>query len=188
MRYNRFMFAALSPLLFLPMYLLGCVTFEVRGSAFFPAKEQIRDRYGDVNGSYGIEAAFDLPYNNNLWIGFDQFSKHGHSNGWKHSQFSLSTFSLGLKRSFCLNNWSSVYLGLGATLASVYFKDSEDRNWCSKRKGSVGGVAKSGLIIDLCNDFFIDVFADYYYQPVRFHHRTTNVGGLRTGAGIGYRF
>ena len=187
-RSYRLIFSLLSSLLFLPAITYACGTFEIRGAAFFPAKEEIRERYGNVNGSYGVEAAIDIPWNSSLWINFDQFSKHSKANEAYRSQMSLSTFSIGLKRSVCLNDWASAYLGLGVTLSSVYFKQCGDDDWTSKRRGSVGGVVKSGLIVDLCYDFFIDVFADYYYQPVRYHHRTSNVGGLRTGAGLGYRF
>lgn len=187
-RCNRLILAVLASLIFYPLCLQGLGTFEIRGSAFFPAKEQFRKAYGDVNGTYGVEADIDLPCDNHLWLNFDQFSKHGNAHGSRHSQMCLSTFSIGLKRFASLNCWSSAYLGLGVSLSSVYFKHCFDDCRKTDRRGSIGVVAKSGVIVDLWCDFFLDVFADYYYQPVSYRHRTTNVGGLRTGAGIGYRF
>lgn len=172
-------------------------TVEVRADAFFPASKLFRKIYGNTAASYGVEASTN--FNNcceclncwDVWANFDWFSKHGESANCnsRHTRVKIANFSCGIKFPFHLFECDSFvpYAGIGPSFTRIWLKN---KTQCSKEnhsKFAFGGIAKFGINYYFSNCMFLDVFVDYLYQPVHFHHEV-NIGGFKTGAGIGMRF
>jgi hypothetical protein len=63
------------------------------------------------------------------------------------------------------------------------------------RQNGLGGFVNTGFLFFPTKHFFIDVFGEYSYVKLRFHHsksnvytRRTQVGGYTFGGGLGYAF
>jgi hypothetical protein len=69
----------------------------------------------------------------------------------------------------------------------VHLKNKSQCTHQTVSKWAVGGVLKTGIYYTVCERIFIDFFVDYLYQPVSFHHRV-DVGGFKTGVGVGVKF
>ena len=167
-------------------------TVEIRGAAFVPVSSKFRDAYQDVGPNYQVEVAsqIDCCWPVELWTNFDWYSKTRKHECYK-TRVQIPTVSSGLKYMFqtlCFCPDLKFYAGLGISFSRVYLKNE---SCCTENdktsKFSVGGVFKSGVYYEFCENFFLDVFADYFYQPVCFH-KHVDVGGLKVGAGIGIRF
>ncbi|MDR2539459.1 MAG: hypothetical protein LBC45_02435 [Chlamydiales bacterium] len=159
-------------------------TVEVRSDAFLPAAHRFSDVYGKCRVSIGVEASTSIYEYFDLWMGYDQFNKKGHVLGCGNSKINLSTFSGGLKKSYCFHSRFIGYLGIGFSVADVIVKNWVDPFSMRSHKTSFGGVLKSGAYIFVTEHVFFDLFADYYYQPIHYHY-TTNCGGFRLGIGLG---
>lgn len=170
--------------LLLAASLSATTTIEVRGSAVIPTAHRFRHVYGNTLASYGIEASTTLCNDLILWDNFDRVDKRRHLSGCGHSRIHLTTYSLGLKKAFCVRECLSSYLGLGLSLADIRIKNTQTSYTSHSRKTSLGLVLKSGLVLSLTDCLFLDLFADYYYQPVHYHHNT-NAGAFRLGLGLG---
>jgi len=160
------------------------ITLEARCAAFFPAKHRFRDIYGKCHATFGAEASTTICNCFDVWAGFDQFNKKAHISGCGRSKIELSTFSAGLKKAYFLNSCFAGYLGVGFSVADVVVKNWMDQGSMRSHKTSFGGVLKSGVYLFATERVFLDLFADYYYQPVHYRH-TTNCGGFRLGVGLG---
>jgi hypothetical protein len=162
-------------------------TLEFRTGAFFPARKDFRKIYGNAGADYQIQASMGFCSCIDLWAQVDFYPKRGRIKGCGSSKIDIVNFSLGPRYVFPLSNCINAYAGAG--LVAGYSR-IRNRIFCSRNKestGSVGGVVKSGINIYLNCHIFLDLFVDYSYVRAYFHRRV-NVGGLTTGAGIGYRF
>jgi opacity protein-like surface antigen len=169
---------------------------EIRCAAFFPSTERMTDIYGNVGPDFAIEytrtniccSCIDV------WADLSWFHKHGHvkqCNG--SSKIDLINLGLGVKFSYCVCNGFCLYAGIGPTIGGMWLENKWKccRN-CNKEKESdskfaVGGVVKTGITYHFTCGLFLDLFADYNFVAVRFH-RYVNIGGFKTGLGIGYTF
>lgn len=191
------------PIFFLILLNFCCLAaesrVEVRADAFIPSNKLFREIYGDVNASYGIEASAGLIDCFEGWVNFDWFSKDGRSHvernesdiegcGHDSTRAEIANFSFGLRLPYDLCSSFTPYAGIGPSFSRIWIKNkglchSKEARW------ACGGIVKLGVYYDFCNCFFLDVFVDYLYQPVNFKHRHhVDIGGFKTGAGIGYRF
>ncbi len=162
-------------------------TFQVRVDAFFPASDRFRHIYGTVAPSYEVEASRKLNSFIDIWANFDWFFKHGEAGCHTSTEITVANGSFGIKFPFKISKHVKVYVGLGPTFAGVWL---ENKTHCDHKhisKFSFGGIAKSGFIFSLNKHVFFDLFADYFYQPVHYK-KHVNVGGLRTGLGLGYKY
>ncbi len=163
-------------------------TAEFRVAAFYPVSKKFRDIYGYVGPSYQLEAAFPVWRCFEAWGNLDGFYKGNRRfSRCCHSRVGIFNGSFGLKYARCYRDRFHLYLGLGASLGEMWI---QNRSCCGCEKVSkfiAGGVVKSGLQVDVYRSFFVDLFADYLFQPVKFE-KTVDVGGLKAGAGIGVRF
>lgn len=84
------------------------------------------------------------------------------------------------------------YLGIGLSAAYLHIRDSSSYLPKVVPRWSVSVVGKSGWLIDCSDHFLLDLFFDYYYQPMRtsppLAQKHVDLGGFRTGAGLAYRF
>lgn len=167
-------------------------SIELRAAGFFHTSKLLRDIYGKTGACYEIEIAtrFSDCSNIEIWANYDQFSKRSsiHGDCCGKTTVDIYNASLGLNYLFPLFDCFGAYLGVGGSFARI---DLKNKGCCIHEKESkfTGGlVLKSGIIYHLTCNWFVDVFADYFYQPVHFKHRHVDIGGVKVGGGIGLNF
>lgn len=199
---NKKLTTILSLLLFssVPIVASAYSTIEVRTSAFFPMSHHFREIYDDVGIDYEVEIATTIPCTCiELWANFDWFSEDGHPKGSCNgrTEIEVANLSAGVKASCPICGCLYAYLGIGPTFGWVWVDnkwDCCDSSRCKRNKDkderfAVGGVLKTGFNYYFTQCFFLDLFADYFYQPVHFHHDNCHdIGGFRLGAGLGFGF
>ena len=157
---------------------------EGRVGAFFPLNSKFQRIYGDVYPCYEIEVGQTLCDCYELWLNVDDYYRSTSVRGCGDTSLNILSFSAGPKRLFCFCNDFAFYTGLGISVAWARINDEIiGREYDT----SVGLVVKSGLYYYLNSCWFLDLFCDYNYQPA-FHHRRVDIGGIRTGLGLGYAF
>lgn len=161
---------------------------KIRAGAFIPQSSLMRNIYSTAHIIGEIEVARRVNCHCELWGNFDWFSHKGHSIGLCNStHIKIANFSLGIKFPFCITPCTEFYFGVGPSIAGVWLRNISSCG-CEYITQAAGGiVAKSGFNIALTHKIFLDLFADYLYQPVNFQQRV-NVGGLKIGVGLGIRF
>lgn len=162
-------------------------TLQIRAAALFPASKHFREVYSNVVTDYEIQGSIIYCENYELWANYTWFSKQKKRGDCYRTKITLSDGSFGLNYLFpSCGNFES-YLGLGIILGDVKLHNHSCCTSESKSKFAVGGIIKSGVRYYFCSRLFLDGFVDYAYQSVKYHHRR-NVGGVKIGGGIGYRF
>lgn len=164
-------------------------TLEIRPTAFFPSSNRFKEIYGHCLTSYQVEATANTMYPDiDLWGNFDWFSERGRSDGLNDpTRVSIATTSLGLKFPYQLSEKMKPYLGIGISFSRIWLKNKTQCSHERVSKFSVGGILKSGIYYFFKDNFFIDVFVDYTYQPVHFQTHV-DVGGVKAGLGLGVQF
>ncbi len=203
-----FLFAIL---LFSHLTTAECLDVQGRVAYFVPQNHNIRSIYAKGLPEYEVEIS--TPINafsclcecNDDWAGWTNFSfyqKKGHSRGCEEYSTKMTNWALnfGVKRYFsgclpCFFDDFRPYLGFGIGFARVKFNDRSPfvRNHISKYGFALLG--KLGFEYQITCNLFLDLFADYSGNWFRSPHsngctttRCINTGGLKLGAGIGYRF
>lgn len=177
-------------LLILPFSLIARsnITFELRSGAFFFSSSTIREIYGTTTGYYELEGEFKFAECFEDWVNVSWFAVDGKIKDTNEStRFNLANFSLGIRYVHSFTKKFSTYLGLGPVIGRFWANHSfSGRNRNIETTG-YGGVLKSGLMYCFSDFAFVDFYIDYYYQPAHFKKRI-DIGGLRTGVGIGMSF
>lgn len=164
----------------------GSVAF--RSAAFFHDSTRFDHIYGNVGGSYQLEAT--LPLYNQLvgWTNLDWFSRHGRSEGLHDpTRVNILNFSFGVKVFQPLYENLFGYAGIGLSFSEIWLKNKSHCIHERTSKGAFGGVLKAGAYYFISDQVFLDTFVDYLYQPVHFDTQI-DIGGVKTGLGIGYMF
>lgn len=161
---------------------------EIRSAAFFHSSKRFRDVYGDVGCSYQLEASALLNNCWNGWVNFDWFSDHRKLKKC-HASTDVSIFntSVGLKYTHQFCKRYVAYVGIGPSFSRIWLKN---KCHCEHEKISkfvIGGLLKTGIYYFFTCDLFLDLFFDYLYQPVHID-RHIDIGGFKTGVGIGKQF
>lgn len=161
-------------------------SLEFRSAAFFHSSKLFREVYGNVGVCYELEASTGLCECLEGWINFDWFSKHNEI-GRCASRASIANISFGIYFPYRFCDRLIAYIGVGPSFSEIWLKNSAP--CCVERvsKLAFGGILKSGIYYFINRCFFIDLFVDYLYQPVHFE-TSVNIGGFKTGAGIGIQF
>jgi outer membrane protein len=163
-------------------------SIEIRADAFFPSSHLLRSIYGRVGPSYEIEACRTF---NSIVTGWANFDVHFASGGIAHCNTSTKLWLInggfGVKFPYQISSNIGVYLGAGLSFGGIWLKNKSRCDNEKISKFAMGYVAKSGFIFSLHRQVFLNLFADYLYQPVHFN-RHVNLGGVRTGIGLGYNF
>jgi hypothetical protein len=170
-------------------------TTELRGGYFLPASQVMREIYKNGGPEVEVEQIIRLDRSLNLWLNFNYFQREGHSVGLKDkTTIHLYPFSLGIKYNFHLLESFDLYFGLGGSTTSVRIHDHSAFVKKHIHERAFGGVGKFGFLYFIGKMVCIDLFADYYYTRISGVHRSgvqgtsRQVGGLRTGLGLGVRY
>lgn len=174
----------------------NCFTIQARGGFFYPAELRVRKLYHHGGGEFEVEGSKYFYDNFSVWLNLNYFPRHGHSLGF-HNSTTVKIFpiSIGLKYAFRICHCTYLYLGAGASYTWVQTNDHSRFVRQDLTGYGWGGVGKSGIFFNLGSCWFLDLFADYYYNKVSIHEHLSgllrhspNVGGLRSGFGIGVFF
>ncbi|MBA3721427.1 MAG: hypothetical protein H0W88_03400 [Parachlamydiaceae bacterium] len=188
---NKYLFRILLVVLLIKLNPLMSIegTFEIRSAAFFHASNRFRDIYENVGVSYQLETSAKFYDNIEGWGNLDWYSKKGKSIGFSDpTRVNILNVSFGIKFPYQLTDQFIIYGGFGPSLSRIWLKNkSECTHDDSLSKLCVGGVLKTGIIYSINRYVFIDFFADYLYQPVKFE-RQINIGGLKAGLGVGIKY
>jgi len=167
---------------------------EVKAAYFHPTDNRFREIYSGA-GIYSIETSVQAWEGLYPWMSVGFFRQTGRSLENRHStHITLLPIGVGLKYLLPLDKITP-YIGLGMQVTYTRMHDHSpyvDRKFA---KWGIGGLAKLGSYLYVTKDFFIDVFCDYSYLKVNYHHSKKKVINLRAdlsslqfGGGIGYRF
>ena len=167
---------------------------QIRGGYFRFANHSARKIYHQ--GTPDIELQGDLFFYTffNPWINVNYVWKEGRSNPLSNkTELQLATMSLGSNMQFFrYRSLLKCYLGIGFSTAYLHLHDHSTDLPHHMHRWSIGVVGKSGFFVNFYRHLFLDLFFDYYYQPVRttstLSESQINLGGFRTGAGLGYLF
>lgn len=165
-------------------------TIEIRSGAFFPNTERFRKIYGKATAFYGVEVSRSTDSCLDAWASLDFLTKHGRSDGFSDpTRVNIANFSFGLKIPYQFRDRWIGYIGVGPSWSAVWVKNRyRSHHHHGASQVAFGGILKSGLYYFINDCVFIDLFVDYLYQPISFADKSTEVGGLKTGLGLGYRF
>lgn len=169
---------------------------EMKAGYFFFASSEMRDVYS--SGGFALELSGSCPIYNWLQIygsmGYLQAS--GTSQGGDQSTTIWQLpIDLGLKPVFNIASFIQYYIAIGPRY--FYVHQHNDSFFVDQNlgKSGIGFFANTGFNFFPTRHLFIDIFAEYAYEPVSFSSSKTNVFGSRIqvspvvfGAGIGYAF
>lgn len=163
-------------------------SFKVRSGIFVPRSHLFREIYKTVSPCVELEYARKCKEHLEVWGNFDWLWRHGKSVGLCNpTKIKIANMSLGLKFPFQFKKHNELYFGVGPSISGVLLTNKSCCA-CEKISKPAGGIiVKSGYYYNFPKYLFLDIFADYLYQPVRFQHRT-DIGGLKMGIGLGSRF
>lgn len=202
-------------LLLLPIFLAASdYSLEVRVAGFSPSSKNVKDIYSSAWIDFEVFASKRISQYWEAWGEVDWSIKKGHSDkgeyGFKDSTRAwILPVSLGLRFVYPLTCRISAYAGAGATYSflkidnrcedyqSYYFYSSSPYKK-HIYKGTMGGVAKLGILINTGDNTFVDFFVDYIWQDFHLGHhqlfqekvfgRHFNGSGFKAGGGFGVRF
>ncbi|MGZ6254794.1 MAG: hypothetical protein ACXWL5_02320 [Candidatus Chromulinivorax sp.] len=168
------------------------ILIEAKGSLFVPTNHTFREIYGNC-GDFGLELTGKLCKQLYAFTSADFIARHGSTQELVSStKINLLNLALGVKY-FVPFGHGDFYVGLGIQPTSIQIRNelpsvTEEYAWVC------GGVAKSGVIFDIAQSFFVDLFFDYsftkadFYQGSPVYMNTTHLDGCVFGIGFGYRF
>lgn len=163
-------------------------SLEIRSAAFFHSSERFRHIYGNVGGDYQLEGSNKLYNDVDGWANIGWFSKYGHSEGLSDpTRVNIVNISCGVKFPYRFSDKFTGYVGIGPSLARIWLKNKSHCGHGNASKWAIGAVLKTGVNFLITERVFIDVFIDYLYQPVHFK-TDVDIGGIKTGLGLGVKF
>jgi hypothetical protein len=163
-------------------------SIEFRAAAFFPSSNLFRKIYGNMSGDYQLEAATQICPHLDSWVNIDGYSKKGRSVGFSDpTRVSIANLSVGIKLPYQIHEKFIIYIGIGPSLSWIFIHNKFHDYHQKKIQMVLGGIIKSGINYFINSNLFLDLFLDYLYQPAHFE-RTVDIGGIKTGVGLGYRF
>ncbi len=172
---------------------LGPFFFELKAAYFYPTNHRYRKIYSG-SGLYGLEIDWRVYRNLYAWTGVNALYSKGHSESCRYKTDILQIpVDLGLKYIFNIHRFHP-YVGAG--ILATYMHIHDHASFVKKKivHWGVGGIFKTGVIIDLPKNIFMDFFTNYSLIKVSpDSHRVTcphkaNLSGFSFGGGLGYHF
>jgi outer membrane protein len=168
---------------------------------FQPTDSHMRRVYRHNWADYEFELETPLHCHWSLWLNGSYYDQKGRSLGLGDStRVKHQAYNLGVKHYFHflsqkpLSQRMRPYLGFGMGAAQVRFHDESTFVSQHTSRWGFALLAKAGIELDLSCNFFLDGFVDYTYEWFHFKKHTgvsrhdINPGGVKVGAGIGYKF
>lgn len=191
-------------------------SLALRAAYFRPQSSKLRDHYAKNWVEWQLEANMRFCCDWAGWLNVGYSHKSGHhkhqcgcpdeivgciARGSEFQKNKLRTriipITVGFKRYFC-SCWECVtpYLGFGVGTAYAHLKNKENfgSESCSdhhkKSKWGWALALKSGFEWDITQCIYSDFFLDYDWIHVNHmgHGHDSQLGGLKLGAGLGWRF
>lgn len=168
------------------------ILFEAKGSLFVPTTHGFKTIYGNC-GDFGLELTGKLFNQLYAFASADFIAKDGETiRLGSITKINILNLGLGLKY-FVPFNHGDFYFGLGIEPTSITIKNKipsllEKETWCC------GGIAKVGVLFDISESFFTDIFCNYsfikttFYTGMPLQVNQASFNGCLFGVGIGYRF
>ncbi|WP_420421119.1 hypothetical protein [Simkania sp.] len=169
------------------------ITLEGKGSYFLSTNHRFRSIYGGA-GLYRIETNIQIWNDLYAWANAGYMYASGDSSRGNHTHLHLVPVSGGVSYFWKVGSVSP-YVGVGPILA--YSHISNHATGVTRNQDGFGGgfVVKTGANFYFYQSLFVDVFTDYSFIRVAYHHsdkRTTHhkgdLSGFNFGLGLGYRF
>lgn len=161
---------------------------QFRVGHFRPSSHLFRNIYHNGGIEYEGELNYEYVPGNSMWLNINKFERSGITPDEQETKIQLCPLSGGIKQFIPFCSWINCYLGAGSSCTFMHVKGKslflDERD----HKHSWGFVGKGGVWVLLSQNFFVDLFADYYYTEITFDDQTRNLGGLRAGIGIGILF
>jgi hypothetical protein len=165
-------------------------SLKLRAGAFFPTSSTFRRAYR--NSAPNIQLEGSVKFLNDCfhaWGNVDIFFQRGsnHSCTGCKRVGNMVNFSTGLK---WVNRFAGDFeghLGIGPSFGwiDIWVDPTLSCEHRTFRQWAVGGIVKSGLYYYVTPAVFFEFFFDYLYQPTRWQGRTIDVGGVKSGIGVG---
>lgn len=188
-------------------------SLEVRTACFSPTSKDVKDTYSRAWIDLEVFASKKISEHWEIWGEVDWAIKRGHTSrgyyGFKdRTRAWLLPISAGLRYLYAFNCRIQGYVGAGLSYSFLKidnrFEDYDYSFYSSTPfkkhiyKSTPGGLVKAGLLIDTCDNTFIDLFVDYIWQDFHLGHHNIfeerafghhfNASGFKIGGGFGVRF
>ena len=167
---------------------------EGRGGFFYFQDNLPRKIYGQ--GCLDLEAEGSIFFKKNLgaWLNFNYNFASGNSIELQNkTSLTMLSLSLGPKAYLFAQekHLFNPYLGIGVLGLLVKTSDHSPYLPQLTTRYKIGGVAKSGIFM-IKGSICLDLFFDYYISNIRSiasaEKNPINMGGFKTGLGMGYVF
>lgn len=171
------------------------VLVEAKAAFFRPVGDRFKDIYSK-NGIYGAELTVPVWNDFALFGSASYSSASGRSDEEGHkTNVQIIPIGLGVKY-FFPQECFDLYVGAGLDFIILRTHDHEKHVIKHISKNGVGGLFKVGLIKDIYEDYFCDLFVEYSLKEFKgdgCHHdkvygAKANLNSWRLGVGLGYRF
>lgn len=175
--------------------------FEVKTGYFSFSNSLMRKIYN--KGGLDIQLCASHPLWNltNRWTlnaygAVEYFERSGESLN-EHQKTSLWSvpINIGLKPVYEIDAHSQYYFTVGPRYFHIHQYNDSPYVCKTKSRNGLGFFTNMGLHYSRCNRFVVDIFAEYSYAKIHFPSRdaciytkSTQVGGLTLGLGLGYKF
>ncbi len=169
----------------------------LRGAGFVPEADVMRQIYGSVLFEGQVEGSMVINKDIALWTNVGLSTARGNSIGLNDkTRVWLVPITFGAKYFLpCNIGGFTPYIGLGFGAIWARFRDKSDFVQGDLVGAGAAMLAKSGLEADLGCGYYLDIFADYGRNWLRFglgdklvEMPNTQTGGVKFGAGIGCHF
>lgn len=177
-------------LLFLPCSLSAHIlSLQVRGGNLFPSSELLNDIYSGNKIEGELEASLWIPCTDlYLWTNINGLKKEGSFETNEVTTVEIYPISSGLKYMIPVFGFFSPYIGGGVSYTWINTNNKIESLKTHIHAKTYGGVVKSGIVINITSQFFMDLYADYYFSHISSENSFEEIGGLRTGVGLGIFF
>lgn len=151
-----------------PEPLPHCWFLEFRTAYFYPTSKHFRSFYSG-GPIWGLEfncKAFELLH---VWLSAEYFSKKGKTSLDNPLKLTLIPLTIGVKWLYTSYQWVQPYFGIGLETLYVAEKTHSPSLLHSLHNWDFGVRFKTGFLTQFCNNFFIDLYTDYFVKTTRFY-------------------
>lgn len=169
----------MNKILFLCTFLfasLSAIDFDVEARAgyFYPMSSGFKKIYRDGE-LYGAEVGAYLCDEFQLWASANHLARRGKSGGSFENDFktrvTYTPFAAGFKFLIPIECWMDLYFGLGAQYARFHTSDNSSFGGLHhSKKYGWGGIVKLGVLIDVTDCIYLNLFSDYSFIKMSFHN------------------